>query len=76
MRIGTSKESGNVRTATWNVPNSSELTVVIGAGLVKEGTTVKGTVEMAYGNSGESAQYESQDFELTEDVNPQRPFLD
>lgn len=67
MRIGTSKESGNVRTATWNVPNSSELTVVIGAGLVKEGTTVKGTVEMAYGNSGESAQYESQDFELTED---------
>ena len=67
MRIGTSKESGYVRTATWRVPNSSELTVVIGAGLVKEGTTVKGSVELAYGNEGESAQYDTQDFELTED---------
>ena len=68
MRIGTSKEAGNVRTATWEVPNSSDMTIVMGAGLVKEDTPVKGTIVMYHYNQGDAtAVGESQKFELKED---------
>lgn len=68
MRIGTSKESGNVKTATWNVPNSTEMTIVFGAGLVKEGEKVNGTVTMYHYSTGDAnANGEVKQFELTED---------
>lgn len=65
MRIGTSSAVGNVKTATWNVPQSTEITIVMGADVVKAGTTVKGLIKVAYGNRGESATYEEVDFEVT-----------
>ena len=68
MRIGTSKEAGSVKTATWDIPSSSEFTVVIGAGLFKEDEAVKGEVEMYHYNKGDSnAEGEAQNFELKED---------
>lgn len=68
MKIGTTKESGFVKTQTWEVPNSSELTVVVGAGLAKADTPVKGAVTMYHYNKGDSeATGEEQKFELTED---------
>ena len=68
MRIGTSKEAGSVRTATWDIPSSSEFTIVIGAGLFKEGEAVKGEVVMYHYNQGDSnAEGEAQKFELKED---------
>ena len=67
LRIGTSTATGYLRTATWEVPQSSEMTIVIGGKLYKEGTPVKGKVRVAFGNSGESATYDELPFELTED---------
>lgn len=67
MRIGTSKAGGSLRTATWDVPQSSEVTIVLGTNVVKAGDHVKGTLQVAYGNSGESATKESKEFEVTED---------
>ena len=68
MRIGTSKETGHVRTATWDVPSSTEFTVVVGAGLFKDSVAVKGTVEMYHYNKGDNtAEGETQKFELKED---------
>ena len=65
MRLGTSSAAGNVRTATWKVPQSTEITIVMGADVVKAGTTVNGKLLIAYGNAGESATYEEVDFEVT-----------
>lgn len=67
MRIGTTKEVGYVRTATWNVPSSTEMTIVMGANVVKAGDVVKGSLQVAYGNSGDSPTYEKREFEVTED---------
>jgi len=67
MRIGTSSASGYVVTATWNVPQSSEFTIVMGADVGKAGTSVKGKLRMAYGNDGDKATYETVDFEVTGD---------
>ena len=67
MRIGTSSASGYVVTATWNVPQSSEFTIVMGADVGKAGTSVKGKIRMAYGNDGDKATYETVDFEVTGD---------
>ena len=67
LRIGTSSSSGSVRTATWAVPQSSDMTIVIGAQLYKADTPVKGKVRVAFGNQGEYATYDEASFELTED---------
>ena len=67
MRLGTSTSSGYVRTATWSVPQSAEFTIVMGANVVTAGSAVKGSVRVAFGNNGESASYDSQDFEITGD---------
>lgn len=67
LLIGTSSASGYVRTATWNVPQSSEMTIVVGGKLYKEGTTIKGKVRVAFGNNGEQATYDEAPFDLTED---------
>lgn len=67
LRIGTSSTAGCLKTPVWDVPQSSEITVVMGAKLYKEGTPVKGYIRFAYGNKGENATYENQEFELTDD---------
>ena len=67
LRIGTSTTTGYVRTATWQVPQSSEMTIVVGGKLYKEGTPVKGKISVAFGNSGDQATYDEVPFELTED---------
>ena len=67
LRIGTSTATGYVCTATWHVPQSSELTVVMGANVVKDGTIVKGLLRLAYGNEGDKASYEDASFTVTGD---------
>ena len=67
LRIGTSSATGYVRTATWDVPQSSEMTIAIRGKLYKEGTPVKGKIRVAFGNEGDAATYEEQTFELKED---------
>ena len=62
MRIGTSTSTGYVRTPTWNVPQSSDVTIVMGANVVKAGSPVSGVISVAYGNQGDQATYESQNF--------------
>lgn len=68
LKIGTSTASGYVKTPTWKVPDSHDITIVLGADVVKAGQTVKGTVELKYGNSGESvssALRQAVDFQVT-----------
>ena len=67
LRIGTSTAAGYVRTATWEVPQSSEMTIVLGAKLYKAGSPVRGKVRVAFGNQGDQATYDDASFELTED---------
>ena len=67
MRLGTSTSAGYVRTATWVVPQSSDMTIVVGAKQYKAGTSVKGKVKVAFGNQGDQATYDEASFELTED---------
>lgn len=67
MQIGSAKDAGYLKTPTWDVPQSSEMTIVLGAKLFKEGTPVKGKVRVAFGNVGDNATYEEIPFELTKD---------
>lgn len=67
LRIGTSSTAGYLNSPTFKVPQSSEMTVVMGAKLYKEDTPVKGYIRFASQNEGEKATYETQEFELTED---------
>lgn len=67
MRLGTSSTSGYVRTPYWRVPQSSELTIVMGADVVKADNPVKGTLTVYYGNEGDmTASQESVSFEVTD----------
>ena len=65
LQIGTTSATGSVKTATWNVPESQDITIVMGANIKDK--TVKGTMEIAYGNSGEGATRETVDFTVTGD---------
>mgnify|MGYP002620634721 CR=1 FL=1 len=67
LRLGTSSTSGNVRTPTWYVPESTEMTIVIGAAPGSATATVYATLQLCYGNSGEQATVESVPFEVTAD---------
>ena len=67
LRIGTSSATGFLRTPTWNVPASTEMTVLLGANIVKEETPVKGNLVLYYGNAKESASTETIPFEVTDD---------
>ena len=67
LRIGTSTTTGYLRSPTWNVPQSSEMTIVMGAKPYKDGTPVNGQLKIAFGNKGESASYETLSFQLTEE---------
>lgn len=65
LQIGTSSVTGYVKTPTWNVPESQDITIVMGANIKDK--NVKGTMEIAYGNSGEGATRETVDFTVTGD---------
>ncbi|MBQ4445711.1 MAG: M6 family metalloprotease domain-containing protein [Prevotella sp.] len=65
LRFGTSSATGWLRTPTWSVPPSTDFTLVIGADVFKEGTSVTGTIDLAYGNSGDAPTYETTNFEVT-----------
>ena len=65
LKIGTSSSSGNVRTATWKVPASQDITIVMGADVVTAGKNVDGTLRITYGNEGESGTNESVNFQVT-----------
>ncbi len=64
LRIGTSSTAGTLRTPTWEVPASSEFTIVIGVDVVKEGT-VKGRTRLGYGNQGDQATYDDRSFSFS-----------
>ena len=53
LKVGTSTASGKVGTPTWRVPESHDMTIVMGADVVKADQTVKGTAVITYGNSGD-----------------------
>ena len=65
LRLGTSSTAGYVCTDTWNVPQSSEFTIVMGAEEYKTGTAVKGKIKIALYNKGDkNAEYEEASFEV------------
>ena len=66
MRFGSSSGAGYVHTQQWDVPQSSEITIVMGTKLY-DGKPVRGKVRFGYGNKGENITTEDVDFELTED---------
>ena len=66
LRLGTTSSVGNLKSPTWKVPSSYDLTIVMGADVVSAATS--GTIKITYGNEGESvsdAQKQSVDFEVT-----------
>lgn len=67
LRLGTSTVAGYLKSPTWRVPQSSEMTIVMGAKPYKEGTPVNGQLKVAFGNSGEKASYETLSFQVTEE---------
>lgn len=67
LRLGTSSATGKVRTPTWKVPQSSDMTIVMGAKVFKAGTPVAGDIQIAFGNEGEQATFESQSFTVNGD---------
>lgn len=52
LKMGTSTKTGWVKTDTWKVPQSTDMTVVMGANVVKD--PVDGKISITYGNEGES----------------------
>lgn len=67
LRLGTSTTAGYARTATWRVPQSSEMTVVIGCKQYKDDIPVKVLVRAAFGNQGDQATYDDASFEVTKE---------
>ena len=66
LRFGTSSAVGYLRTATWDVSLSSEITIVMGT-MLYEGKTVSGKVRLGYGDRGGAPTIIDVDIELTED---------
>ena len=58
MRLGTSTKTGNLVTPWWRVPESTEITIVVGAKVYKEGTPVKCRLRLGFGNQGGSINYD------------------
>ena len=65
LRIGTSKETGYLRTPNWYMTSSSELTVVYGVKTVKEGTVKGKVVFNAFNSGGSDDEIEEQSFEIS-----------
>ena len=51
LKMGTSTKTGWVKTDTWKVPQSTDMTEVMGANVVKD--PVDGTISITYGNEGD-----------------------
>ena len=70
LKMGTSSVAGSLKSPTWEVPQSKDLTVVMGANVVNENDAVDGTITITYGNEGESvatAGKQSANFTVTAD---------
>lgn len=65
LRIGTSKETGYLRTPNWYMTSSSELTVVYGVKPAKEGTVKGKVVFEAFNSGGSDDEIEEQSFEIS-----------
>lgn len=65
LRIGTSKETGYLRTPNWYMTSSSELTVVYGVKPAKEGTVKGKVVFNAFNSGGSDDEIEEQSFEIS-----------
>ena len=68
LKIGTSTASGFLKTPTWSVPDSHDITIVMGADVVKADQSVKGTAVITYGNSGDlisESPTQTAEFEVT-----------
>lgn len=65
LKMGTTTSVGRVKTATWKVPQSTDMTIVMGAEPGKENSSVNGSIRIAYGNQGESGSSLSQNFEVS-----------
>lgn len=65
LKMGTSTKTGWVKTDTWKVPQSTDMTVVMGANVVKD--PVDGKISITYGNEGESAGKQEASFTVTAD---------
>lgn len=68
LRFGTSTTTGKLKSPTWKVPTSTDITVVMGANVAKSGTTVNGKISITYGNQGDlisDCPTQSKDFEIT-----------
>ncbi len=70
LLIGTSTTAGSLKSPTWKVPESGNITIVMGADVFTAGKSVKGTITITYGNSGEpvsAALKQVAEYEVTAD---------
>lgn len=68
LKMGTSKVAGSLKSPTWEVPQSKDMTVVMGANVVSD--AVDGTITVTYGNDGEkiaNAGKQNANFTVTAD---------
>ncbi len=70
LLMGTSSTAGTLKSPTWRVPESGNMTIVMGADVFTAGTPVKGSMTISYGNQGDamsSVLTKTADFEVTGD---------
>ena len=71
LRFGTSTTTGTLKTPWWYTPSSANATLVMGGDIVKNGTTVKGSISIANadvneaGNIRNATDMDPVDFEVT-----------
>lgn len=68
LKMGTSTTTGSLKTPTWKVPQSMDMTVVMGANVVSD--PVDGILSITYGNEGDpvsTAAKQEADFTVTAD---------
>ena len=66
LRLGTSTVAGSLKSPTWDVPSSSDITIVIGVNKANKDT--KGSISITYGNKGDKISEcptQSFDFDVT-----------
>ena len=73
LRFGTSSSGGSLKSPTWSVPASADITIVLGMDKVK--ADAKGTISITYGNSGDRiADCPTQTLEFTVAGNAKQVF--
>ena len=71
LRIGTSTTTGTLKTPWWYTPSSTNVTLVMGADVVKSGTPVKGSINFSNADVNEegyirnATEMDPVDFEVT-----------